>query len=79
MEEEKQKSLEPIKVGEWVWTVLVTYIPIVGIIMLFVWAFSESTNVNKKNWAKANLILVAIGFAAWLFFATMFVGVLSNF
>ena len=29
-------------------------------ILFFVWAFDGSTNPSKKNWARANLIYVAI-------------------
>ena len=31
-----------VKVGDWVGTLLVTMIPIIGLIMLFVWAFDSS-------------------------------------
>jgi hypothetical protein len=47
--------------GQWFVTYLITAIPIVGFIMLFVWAFGSGTNPNKANWAKASLILIAIG------------------
>lgn len=49
-----------VSTSEWVWTFLISVIPLVNIIMLFVWAFSSSTNENKANWAKAALIWVAI-------------------
>lgn len=51
----------PVKVGEWVWTVLIASIPLVGLIMLFVWAFSEAENPSKANWAKAMLLWMLIG------------------
>ncbi|MBW6460842.1 MAG: hypothetical protein K0B08_09730 [Bacteroidales bacterium] len=47
--------------GDWFITLLITAIPLIGLIMLFVWAFSGSVNPNKANWAKASLIWVAIG------------------
>ncbi len=52
---------QPLSVGDWVITILITAIPIVGLIMLFVWAFSSDSNINKANWAKATLIWYAIG------------------
>ena len=52
---------EPLSIGEWFITILITSIPIVGFIMLFVWGFSSGTNINKANWAKATLIWYAIG------------------
>lgn len=50
----------PNSVGDWVLTLFLMCIPCVGIIMLFVWAFGSNTNVSKSNWAKAQLIWVAI-------------------
>lgn len=45
---------------DWVITLLISYIPLVGLIMLFVWAFGSSENPNKANWAKATLIWYAV-------------------
>jgi uncharacterized membrane-anchored protein YitT (DUF2179 family) len=58
-----------MSVKDWFLTLLITYIPLVGLVMLFVWAFDGNTNLNKKNWAKASLLwmLVAIAFAFILF------------
>ena len=52
-------------VWEWVGVIVVLGIPIVNIIMYFVWAFSSSTNQNLSNFCKATLMigLIAIGFA----------------
>ena len=52
---------QPMSVGEWFITILITAIPLVGFIMLFVWAFSSNTNVNKANWAKATLLWMVVG------------------
>jgi hypothetical protein len=50
----------PVSVGEWLITYLLLSIPLVNIVMLFVWAFGSSTHPSKANWAKASLIWVAI-------------------
>lgn len=50
-----------LTIGSWVVTLLITFIPIVGLVMLFVWGFGSSTPTPKKNWALANLIWYAIG------------------
>lgn len=47
-------------IGEWVITLIVTGIPVVGLIMLFVWAFGSDQGTSKSNWAKAALIMYAI-------------------
>ncbi len=61
MEEAYQDSRSQIMtVGDWIITILITAIPIVGLVMLFVWAFGDNQNQNKANWAKANLIWMLI-------------------
>ncbi len=49
-----------MKTSEWVVTFLITAIPLVGLIMLFVWGFGSGANPNKANWAKAALLIYAI-------------------
>lgn len=50
-----------VSVGQWIGTMIITAIPLVGFIMLLVWAFSGDTNPSKKNYARAALILGIIG------------------
>jgi heme/copper-type cytochrome/quinol oxidase subunit 2 len=52
-----------MSVGDWVITMLIVAIPLVGIVMLFIWAFGDNTNQNKANFAKAYLIWIAISIA----------------
>ena len=54
-----------MSVGDWMITMLVTSIPLVGFIMLFVWAFGDGTNPSKANWAKATLIFFVILFVLY--------------
>jgi len=56
-----QTSLEkPVTVGEWMLTMLILGIPLVGFIMVFVWAFGSGTAKSKANYFKAYLIWTAI-------------------
>ncbi len=48
--------------GQWILTILISSIPCVGAIMLFVWAFSNDGQEDRKNWARANLIIALIAF-----------------
>jgi hypothetical protein len=77
-----QQHSEPMSMKDWVITLLISYIPLVGLIMLIVWAFDSNTNVNKKNWAKASLIwmLIGIGIAIIFFiiFMSVFMGAMSS-
>lgn len=60
---ENQNPMQaPMSVKDWLYTLLIIAIPMVGIIMLFVYAFGNDQNVNKQNWAKAQLIMMAIVF-----------------
>lgn len=51
----------PMTMGEWLVTLIVGMIPCIGIIMLFVWAFGSTGNVNRRNYCRAQLIIVAVG------------------
>lgn len=55
-----QNLQSPVSVGDWVITLLVASIPLVGFVMLFVWSFGGNANPNKANWAKAMLIWIAV-------------------
>ncbi len=59
---------------EWALTIFITGLPLVGIIMLLVWAFSENTNIHKKNWAKGNLLLMIIILIIFMVFIFFFGG-----
>ncbi|WP_223829891.1 hypothetical protein [Paenibacillus arenilitoris] len=48
-----------ITVKEWMLTMLIMIIPIVNIIMMFVWAFGDG-NPSKQNYFKASLLWAAI-------------------
>jgi heme/copper-type cytochrome/quinol oxidase subunit 2 len=65
-------SQQSVSVGEWMLTLFLCAIPIVGIVMLFVWAFGSSANPNKANWAKAALIWMAIIFVLYLIIFIIF-------
>lgn len=51
---------QTVTTKNWVLTILITLIPVVNLIMLFVWAFGAGTQPSKANWAKASLIWLAI-------------------
>lgn len=68
-----------VTLGDWIITMLLICIPIVNIVMLFVWAFTSSTPVSKANWAKASLIFMLIGIIFFILFWGSIMGLaLSN-
>lgn len=60
MENQEIEKVQTVSIGDWLITILITIIPLVNIIMLFVWAFGSGTNPSKANWAKATIIWIAI-------------------
>ena len=70
----------PLSVGDYIITFIISGIPLVGFIMLLVWACSSSTNINRKNYAIAILIFQLIAvvlsiimmFLMGAFFASLF-------
>lgn len=58
--EEQSFTTREISIGDWMLTIFLLAIPVINIIMLFVWAFSGETPVSKANFAKATLIWMAI-------------------
>ncbi|MAY82716.1 MAG: hypothetical protein CMP59_01145 [Flavobacteriales bacterium] len=56
----------PISTTDWFITILIASIPIVGFIMLFVWAFGSETKPSKANWAKATLLWYLVGIGLFI-------------
>jgi len=59
---------QEMSVSDWIIVYLIMLIPFVNIIMLFLWAFGDNSISTKQNWAKGNLILLAIITVLYLFF-----------
>jgi len=60
-----------ISVGSWMLMMLVTAIPCIGLIMIFVWAFTGD-NESRKNYYRA--ILAWVGVVAVLFVILALIG-----
>ncbi len=63
-----------VTVSDWIISLFISSIPLVGIIMLSVWAFGSNTIPSKANWAKASLIFYLIGFVLIAVFWSTFFG-----
>jgi hypothetical protein len=74
----QQENGPVMTMKDWIITLLISYIPLVGLIMLIVWAFDANTNPNKKNWAKASLIWMLIGIGIAIVFFILFLGVFMS-
>ncbi len=57
-----QPGSEPLSIGQYIGMFLLMLIPIANVILLLVWGFGGSLNLNKRNFARAALILCAVMF-----------------
>jgi outer membrane biosynthesis protein TonB len=75
--QKKNNLYPPMKMGEWMLTMFLAGIPLVGFIMMLVWAFSSDTNPSKSAWAKASLLWGVILSVVWVIFYAIFFVVLG--
>ena len=73
-----EKTSTGMTVGDWLITMLILIIPIVNIVMLFIWGFCNPD--PRRNYARASLIWMAIGIVLMLiFYAVFFAFIFSSF
>ena len=68
-------------IGKWILTYILVGIPVVGFILMLVWAFGDKTKADPtfRNWARANLVLVLIAvIASVLMVALGIAGILGS-
>lgn len=68
----------PLTLGNYIVMYLLMMIPFVNFILLLVWAFSSEVNLNKKNFARAALIMGLIGGILAIIFSVVLGGLLSS-
>ena len=62
-------DMTPMTMGEWIVTLIIMAIPCVNIIMCFVWGFGSTGNLNRRNFCRAYLIMIAVVFVLYLILA----------
>lgn len=66
------KNQDTLSVGDWMIVLLLISIPVVNIVMLFIWALSSEANETKSNFAKAALMWFVVIVILWfVFFASL--------
>ena len=70
---------EHVTIGEWLLTMLILVIPLVNIVMMFVWAFGSNTKPSKANFFKAYLIVFGICILLGIAFAGSILALISAF
>lgn len=80
MELPNEYKKPPTSLGDWIIAVLIKRIPLIGLIMLIIWATDKETDPEKAKWAKAELIVKLIIFSVVIIFiAVIGFGVFANF
>jgi|GEM_PF-1097702 len=72
---------KPLTVGDWILTIILLSIPLVGFVFLLYWALSSSSNINRKNYCIAVLIIGLIFTALLIALVIMgvFAGLMAQF
>ena len=73
-----QTGSEPLRVGQYIGMLLLMCVPILDVILLFVWSFGGSVNLNKKNYARAMLIVCAIGLILSIIFGAALTSIIGE-
>ncbi len=83
VEVSNEANEKPISFKNWMGTMALPFIPIIGIfiyiVMMFVWAFGSDTPKSKKNWARASLIISVIAIVLFIFmFASTMMDIMNS-
>ena len=80
----ESKQIAPqMSIGSWIITFILLAIPLVNLIMLFIWAFDAMS--ERRNFARAYLIILGVVLVLWIFIVILMLilgassGLFSNF
>ena len=62
------EDTSPLKTSDYLIMSLLSCVPIAGIVVMLIWAFSSGVNVNRRNYSRAYLILAAVGVVLYILF-----------
>ena len=68
------KNLQPMTLGNWIVTMILLAIPVVNLVLLFVWGFGTNVNKSKKTYCQATLIFAAIVIVLTIVISLAFAG-----
>jgi hypothetical protein len=75
----EDRTAPVVSLGNWIVTLIVLAIPLVNIIMLFVWGFASGTNPNKQNFCRAMLIAYLVAIVCFFLFGGLaFLGAMHS-
>lgn len=70
----QQQNANIMSYKDWAVTIFLASLPLIGFILVLIWAFDSNTSINKKNWAKGMLLLLVIYFIIAIVFLFVFGG-----
>ncbi|MDR1188614.1 MAG: zinc ribbon domain-containing protein [Bifidobacteriaceae bacterium] len=68
-----------VSTGGYIGTVILLSLPLIGMISAIIWAWSGRTNLNRRNLARASLILALVGLVLGILLAVLFAVVWESF
>lgn len=69
---ENQAPQKEMSIKDWVLTLFLMSLPIIGFILLLVWAFGDRTHKTKRNFSRAVLLLILIWVVVYTIFIVIF-------
>ncbi len=69
---------EVLSVGQYIGMFLLLCIPFLNFILLLLWSLGATSNLNKRNFARASLLLSAIMIFLWIIAGGAIMGMLSG-
>lgn len=75
--EQEDAPEPPVKTLEWLWSLILTVIPVVNLVVLLIWSFGGGISISKRNWARAKLILVVVSTVISIIVAIALVGIVT--
>ncbi|HET8839331.1 MAG TPA: hypothetical protein VFM82_10105 [Flavobacteriaceae bacterium] len=74
MDLEYPENRKPLNFKEWALYIFLSGLPLIGLILLLVWAFNDSGNIHRKEWAKGMLLIYLILIIFWMLILFAFGG-----
>jgi uncharacterized membrane protein YqjE len=74
---ENQNTSQVTSVKDWAIRIFLASLPLVGLILLLVWAFGNDGNKERSNWAKGHLLITVIMLVLSFLFVISILGMAS--
>jgi hypothetical protein len=62
----------------WIGMLIVLAVPIIGIVLYFVWAFGTGGSLNRRNYCRAALIMMAVSIVLGIIFSAVYASLIAG-